>query len=239
MINLVNGLKLPSKNDKDIFLAKLLKNADFRTGFYQFPGIKNCLIDMPKDTVLWSKRHLCENKASCALVFYEYDGNFDGKGGIYNILKYGTDHEIESLVSELKQYAFVICPDYSVYGNFPIYKQIDAMARSREVGFILQDKGVKVIVNFRATHEWSYEAALSGLSKGQTVAIGSLGALRDRESRKLLRNSVKVLAECVCPKVVIVYGYAPDDVFRPLIDCGAEIWRFDSEITKAFGEGGD
>lgn len=238
MINKVNDVRLPSKSDKDVFLANLLKNADFKTGFYQFPAIKNCPIGKPKGTVLWSKRHLCQDKASNALIFYEYDGNFDDKEGIYNILKYGTDAEIEALIDELKQYAFVICPDYSVYGNFPVYKQIDAMARSREVGFILQDRGVKVIVNFRATHEWSYEAALSGLSIGQTVAIGSLGALRDGESRKLLKDSIIALAECVCPKVVIVYGYAPDDVFGPLKDRGAEIWRFDSEIAKAFGAGG-
>lgn len=240
MINKVNDVRLPSRSDRDVFLAKLLKNADFKTGFYQFPAIKNCHIERPKGTVLWSKRHLCQDKASHALIFYEYDGNFDSEDGIYNILKYGSDAEIDGLVGELKQYAFVVCPDYSVYGNFPIYKQIDAMARSREVGFILQDRGVRVIVNFRATHEWSYEAALSGMSIGQTVAIGSLGALRDSESRKLLTNSVVALAECVCPRIVIIYGYAPDDVFGPLKECGAEIWRFDSEIAKAFGaEGGD
>lgn len=76
------------------------------------------------------------------------------------------------------------------------------------------------------------------MSIGQTVAIGSLGALRDSESRKMLKDSIVALAECVCPKVVIVYGYAPDDVFGPLKDRGAEIWRFDSEIAKAFGAGG-
>lgn len=238
MNNKNNDVRLPSKSDEDVFLARHLQNADFNTGFYQFPAIKNCNILKPKDTVLWSKRHLCNDKTSTALVFYEYDGKFDGKDGIYNILKYGTDDEIEVLVNELKRYAFVVCPDYSVYGNFPIYKQIDAMARSREVGAILQDKGVKVIVNFRATHEWSYEAALSGISIGQTIAIGSLGALRDRESRKLLTDSVKALAECVSPKIVIVYGYAPNDVFGSLIERGTEIWRFDSEIAKAFGGGG-
>ena len=46
-------VKLPSKSDKDVFLAKLLRNADFDTGFYQIPAIKNCLIEKPKDTVLW------------------------------------------------------------------------------------------------------------------------------------------------------------------------------------------
>ena len=240
MIKDVNDVKLPSKSDKDVFLARLLKNADFKTGFYQFPAIKNCIIERPKRTTLWSKRHFCKDKSSSALVFYEYDGFFDDKDGIYNILKYGTEKDIELLVSELKEYAFIVCPDYSVYGNFPVYKQIDAMARSREVGFILQDRGVKVVVNFRATHEWSYEAALSGISLGQTVAIGSLGALRDSESRKLLKDSVVALAECVCPKIVFVYGSAPNDVFYPLIECGTEIWRFDSEIAKSFGKrGGD
>ena len=230
----------PLKSDKDIFLAKFLKNADFNTGFYQLPAIENIPINKPNGLVLWSRRHVCHDKSSYALIFYEYDSFFDARDGIYSILKYGSDARIESLVNELKQFAFVICPDYSVYGNFPIYKQIEAIARSREVGYALQSLGVKVIVNFRATHEWSYELAFSGLSIGQTVAIGSLGTLRDKESRELLKNSVVELTSCVSPKIVIVYGSAPQDVFAPLIERGAEIWQFDSVIQKAFNnKGGD
>ena len=52
MINNVNDVRLPSKSDKDVFLAKLLKNADFKTGFYQFAAIKNCPIEKPKGTVI-------------------------------------------------------------------------------------------------------------------------------------------------------------------------------------------
>lgn len=229
----------PSKSDKDVFLAKLLKNADFETGFYQLPAIKSTPIIKPKGLVLWSRRHHCDDKGSHALIFYEYDSFFDGKDGIYNILKYGSDLRIQTLIEELKHFAFVVCPDYSVYGNFPIYKQIEAIAKSREVGYILQSLGVKVIANFRATHEWSYELALSGLSIGQTVAIGSLGALRDKESRELLKNSITELASCVSPKVVIVYGSVPEDVFAPLKERGTEIWQFESQIMKAFSQKGD
>jgi len=225
----------PRKSDKDVFLAERLKTANFNTGFYQIPEINDVSIDRPDDLVLWSKRKECKDKRNHGLVFYEYDCKFDGQDGIYNLLKNGTDEAVRQLIDELKEFSFVVCPDYSVYGNFPNYKQIDAMSRSREVGYILTTFGIKVVVHFRATYEWTYELALSGICQNGIVAVGTLGCLRDRESRFLLRNSIKALVSYIKPRTIIVYGFAPDDIFLSAKENGIEIWQFDSEITKAFG----
>ena len=225
----------PRKSDKDVFLAEKLKNANFNTGFYQIPDIGDVDIEKPLGLVLWSKRHKCEDKSKYGLIFYEYDSKFDGEDGIYNILKYKTDEGVQQLVDELKEFAFVVCPDYSVYGNFPNYKQIEAMSKSREVGYILSTYGIKVVVNFRATYEWSYELALTGICYNGIVSIGTLGCLKDNESRTLLKNSVQELVKHIKPRIIIVYGYAKDDIFKVAKDNGAEIWQFDSEISKAFG----
>ena len=227
--------KRPRKSDEDVFLAKKLKNANFNTGFYQVPEINDVNIDKPRGLVLWSNRHKCKDKQNYGLIFYEYDCKFDDKDGIYNILKYGTDEEIQQLIDEIKEYSFVVCPDYSVYGNFPNYKQIDAMSRSREVGYILSTYDIKIVPNFRATYEWTYELALTGICYNGIVSIGTLGCLRDKESRILLKNSVQALVEYINPRTIIVYGYAPDDIFQVARDAGADIWQFDSEISKAFG----
>ena len=225
----------PRKGDKDVFLADKLKNANFNTGFYQIPEIDDTDIEKPAGLVLWSKRHECKDKSNHGLIFYEYDCKFDGRDGIYNILKYGTEEEIQQLIDELKEFAFVVCPDYSVYGNFPNYKQIDAMSRSREVGYILSTYDIKVIVNYRATYEWTYELALTGICYNGIVSIGTLGCLIDNESKLLLKNSIIALVEAVEPRIIIVYGYAPDEIFKIAKDKGTEIWQFDSEISKAFG----
>ena len=223
------------KGDKDVFSASKLKNANFNTGFYQVPEIDDVDIEKPAGLVLWSNRNRCKDKSNNGLIFYEYDSKFDGKDGIYSILKYGTEEEVQQLIDELKEFAFVVCPDYSVYGNFPNYKQIDALSRSREVGYILSAYGIKVVVNFRATYEWTYELALTGICYEDIVSIGTLGCLRDNESRTLLKNSVQELVEYIKPRIIIVYGYAPDDIFKVARDSGADIWQFDSEISKAFG----
>ena len=223
------------KSDKDVFLADKLKNANFNTGFYQVPEIEDVKIEKPDGLVLWSNRHRCKDKSNHGLIFYEYDCKFDGKNGIYNILKYGNNSDVQQLIDEFKEFDFVVCPDYSVYGNFPNYKQINALARSREVGYILSTYGIKVIVNFRATYEWTYELALSGICYNGIVSIGTLGCLRDNESRSLLRNSVQELVKNIKPRIIIVYGCAPSDIFKIAIDSGADIWQFDSEISKSFG----
>lgn len=233
-----NDEKHPLKSDKDVFLAKKLKNANFNTGFYQVPEINDIEIAKPDNLILWSKRHQCKEKSKCGLIFYEYDCLFDGKNGLYNTLKYGNANQVNKLILELKEFAFVVCPDYSAYGNFPNYKQIDALSRSREVGYILSTYGIKIIVNFRATYEWSYELALSGICCNGIVSIGTLGCLRDNESRALLKNSVIALVEYIKPRIIIVYGYAPNDIFKIAIDSGCTIWQFDSLISKAF-KGGD
>ena len=225
----------PRKSDKDVFLAEKLKKANFNTGFYQVPEIDDVDIDKPNGLVLWSNRNKCKDKKNHGLIFYEYDCKFDGKDGIYNILKYGTDVEVQQLIDELKEFAFVVCPDYSVYGNFPNYKQIDSMSRSREVGYILSTYGIKTVVNFRATYEWTYELALTGICYNGIVSIGTLGCLRDNESRTLLKDSVQALVEYIKPRIIIVYGYAPDDIFQIAKDSNVNIWQFDSEISKAFG----
>ena len=230
-----NNENRPRKSDKDVFLADKLKNANFNTGFYQIPEIDDVEIEKPIGLVLWSNRHRCKDKSLYGLIFYEYDCKFDGKDGIYNVLKYGTEEELRKLIDELIEFAFVVCPDYSVYGNFPNYKQIDALSRSREVGYILSTYGIKVVVNFRATYDWTYELALTGICYEGIVSIGTLGCLRDKESKTLLKNSVKELVEYIKPRIIIVYGYAPEEIFKIAIDNGTNIWQYDSEISKAFG----
>ena len=225
----------PRKSDKDVFLAKKLKDANFNTGFYQIPEINDVQIEKPEGLILWSNRHKCKNRENYGLIFYEYDCKFDGKDGIYNLLKYGSEEDIDELISELEQFAFVVCPDYSVYGNFPNYKQIEALSKSREVGYILSTYGIKVVVNYRATYEWTYELALTGICYNGIISVGTLGCLKDKESKSLLKDSIEAIVNYIKPRTIIVYGYAPNNIFAIAKDNGAEIWQFDSEISKAFG----
>ena len=95
--------------------------------------------------------------------------------------------------------------------------------------------GINIVINYRATYEWSYELALTGMCFNPIVAIGTLGTLRDKESRELLKNSIDLLVEYVRPRCIIVYGFAPKDIFTAAIDSEIEIWQYDSEISKAFG----
>lgn len=226
--------KRPRISDKDVFLAEKLKDANFNTGFYQVPEIDNADVTKPKSVVLWSKRKQCSNKKETALLFYEYDCRFDGKRGIYNILKYGKDDQIEKLIAELREFAFVVCPDYSVYGDFPNYKQIEALSKSREVGFILSTFGIKVVVNYRTAYPWTYELALSGIPKYAVIAIGTLGAVREKETRIMLREGVDYLIEYLKPRALLIYGPAPQDVFKKAIENAIPLWQFDPAIKGAF-----
>lgn len=108
---------------------------------------------------------------------------------------------------------------------------------NRAVGFYLQKQGIPVIPNIRWGDKTSYEFAFLGVPKNSIVSISTLGAIqKDKETNNALRNyfreGLKVMLETLSPKIIIVYGRMPDDIFGPYIN-KYKFVQYDSEIEKA------
>lgn len=133
----------------------------------------------------------------------------------------------------LQRYNGVILPDFSLYRDMPLVMQLWNVYRSRAIGCWLQLNGVRVIANVRWGDHRTHSVCCDGLSHGCTIAIGTVGALGSAEDRANFVEGLAYVVRRLAPRVIVVYGAAPDEVFGKYRDDGIEIVRFDSETSVA------
>ena len=134
----------------------------------------------------------------------------------------------------LARYDGVISPDCSVFWDYPLYRQIRSIGQSREIGAWLQRNGIPVIPCVRWGKKETYGFAFDGIEPGGTIAVGTAGAMREKESRKVFEDGFGPMLNSVSPSRIIVYGSRKSPVFDEAEDLGIEIIQFDTETAKAF-----
>ena len=92
---------------------------------------------------------------------------------------------------------------------------------NRAIGAYLQSKVIYVIPNVRWGDERSYTTcelpekfAFLGIEKHSIVSIGTYGCIQGKEYRRYFYEGLKAMLEELEPKVVLVYGAMPDDIFE-------------------------
>ena len=116
----------------------------------------------------------------------------------------------------LKQFNGVILPDFSVYRDMPLALQLWNIYRSRAIGHWFQTNGIKVIVNIRYGDERTFLRSCDGVSKGCTIAIGTHGALKCSNDKKILAKGLAAVIENLKPCAIVIYGPAPDCIFKKI-----------------------
>ena len=131
----------------------------------------------------------------------------------------------------MKKFAGVICPDFSLYRDMPLVMQFWNVYRSRAIGRWLQDNGINVIANIRFSDSRTYKTACCGIPKNGTIAIGTHGCIRIKEERSYLCKGIEYIVKELNPKIIVVYGAAPDDIFEQYRNQGIEILQFNSDFA--------
>lgn len=134
----------------------------------------------------------------------------------------------------LQRFEGVISPDFSIFWNYPLYLQLQSVARSREIGSWLQRNGVSVIPCVRWGKEETYDFAFDGIEPGGTIAVGTAGCMREKESRIVFEKGFPEMLEILRPKRIIVYGSARNRVFADAEDRGIEVKAFQTSTSLAF-----
>lgn len=207
------------KGCKDVFNAFLVSMA-YYAGVFEFPIIKPTHW-IPNRLISFSKAISCKNHNQW-VHFYENDYDFERLWR--NPKRY---------LPILKRYNGVILPDFSVYRDMPFVMQLWNIYRSRAIGCWLQANGVRVIVNVRWGDRRTYHCCCDGISKGCTIAVGSHGVLEDKDDRRHLKAGLDVVVKQLEPSVIVIYGPAPDSIFKKYRNDGIRILQFDSEIASA------
>ena len=95
----------------------------------------------------------------------------------------------------------------------PLHKQIDSIFNGRILAHWWQQNGIEVIPNVRFNDPRTYEYAFNGIDKYSTIAVGSLGCIKNKEERKFFIEGFSEMVKILQPKNLIVYGSFPKKFF--------------------------
>lgn len=207
------------KSCKDVWGAFLVAAADY-AGLFEFPVIKPTYW-IPNRLIAFSKAVGCKDFDQW-IHFFEDDYLFER-----------IWRDPKRYLPILKRFNGVILPDFSVYRDMPFVMQLWNIYRSRAIGFWLQANGVKVIANVRYGDRRTYRCCCNGISKGCTIAVGSHGALRIAEDKRLFTEGLDAVIKRLEPSTIVVYGSAPDEVFGKYRSFGIKLVQFDSSFADA------
>lgn len=205
----------------DVFRSFLVEDADYE-GYIELPKIKTSNF-IPEQLVPFSKAMSKSwNDFDCWVMFYEHDVKFERLWN--NPKKY---------LEKLKKFKGVISPDFSLYRNMPLVMQQWNTYRSRALAVWLQNNGIEVIPNVRFNDERTYNFCFAGIEKFKTIAVGTHGCIKNKIDKDYFEKGLAELVKRLSPKTIIVYGAAPDDIFKVYKDAGIEIISFESEFSKS------
>lgn len=191
-------LNMNKKCCKDVFNAFMVDKA-FYTNDFEIPCIEK-VTDVPNRLIPFSKINQSNDK-DCWIHFYEHDYIIE------RIWKYPQKY-----LDLLKEYNGVILPDFSLYRDMPIIYQCFNIYRSRAVGRWLLDNGIKCIANIRFGDDRTLGIACSGIPEGSTVAIGSHGAMKNKEDRLIIESGIEGILNQINPQNLIIYGTINDRI---------------------------
>ena len=142
------------------------------------------------------------------LIPYRVDSNRNGTAHFF-LDDYRFERcwkNADSQIEELKKYAGVLSPDFSMYTTYPEAFQIWQVYRNRWCMAYWQTKGIKVIPTVSWSDKNSYKYCFLGIPKGSIVAIGTVGVLNDDKAKELFLNGFKEMLKQLEPKLTLIYG---------------------------------
>lgn len=132
------------------------------------------------------------------------------KGGVHFFI---DDYQFERLwnsptkyMAKLAEYDCCLTPDFSLYLEMPLAMQIWNVYRSRMVGKIMADHGIRVIPTLQWAEKNSFEFCFDGIEPGGTVAVSTIGVKRDDNASKIWSEGMAEAEKRLKPSHVLVYG---------------------------------
>ena len=210
---------------KDVFHAFLVKNATYDTRL-EIPCIKpeDCI---PQKLIPFLKA-VSSTDYECFVHFYEDDACFERLWN--NPKKY---------LPILKKYMGFITPDFSIYRDMPLVMQERNTYRNRAIGCWLQDNNIPTITNVRWGDKRTFSFCCAGTPKNSIIAIGSHGCIKLLQERPYFINGLEHTVSTLKPKILVVYGTAPDYIFDKYRKQGVKILQFDSTFMQTHRKAGD
>lgn len=163
------------------------------SGFYDMPIIKAC--NFVPDSLIGFNYIKSAKEFDTGVHFFVDDYQFER---IWN-------NPLEN-IERLKKFQCVLTPDFSLYMDMPMAMKIWNVYRSRLIGQLCQDAGMNVIPTLSWAEKETYQFCFDGLETGGTVAVSTVGVMRDKSAREIFCDGMKEALQRLQPKTVVLYG---------------------------------
>lgn len=111
-------------------------------------------------------------------------------------------------VDKMRLYECAFTPDFSLYMDMPMAMKIWNVYRSRLIGQIMQNAGIRVIPTVSWAEPETYAFCFDGIPEGGNVAVSTVGVMRDKEAKKIFMDGMAAMIEKVKPAMILMYGKA-------------------------------
>lgn len=109
-------------------------------------------------------------------------------------------------IEKLKEFPCVLTPDWSLYTDMPMAMKIYNVFRSRLFGQMCQDAGIQVIPTLQWAGEDTFAFVFDGLPKRSTVAVSTVGVMKDEQAAGIWRAGMTEAIRRLQPRTIILYG---------------------------------
>ena len=103
----------------------------------------------------------------------------------------------------LSKYRFVLTPDYSLYSEMPMWRQIESIGKARWVGANWQRKGLTVVPTVSWARTRSFDFCFEGIERHCIVAVGMIGC---KSNRRAFMQGYNEMFRRIEPEAVICFG---------------------------------
>ena len=118
--------------------------------------------------------------------------------------------EPDKYIDKLKEFKAVVSPDFSLYTDFPLALQILSCYRRNWCGAYWQQIGIDIIPDVVWGEEKTFEFCFDGIPKHSTVAVSTVGVMRDEEwnnkKGSLFLKGYNEMIKRLEPTTILVYG---------------------------------
>lgn len=128
----------------------------------------------------------------------------------------------------LSRFECIFTPDFSLYMDMPLAMKIWNVYRSRLIGQVAQDYGLRVIPTLVWAGDDTLDFVFDGLPKHSTVAVSTVGVMRDEEAMKIWVKGMKAAIKALEPEQILFYGSKIDFDFK-----GIKIKTYSAERFKS------
>lgn len=163
-------------------------------GFWQMPVIPKCDY-IPEDLVGFNYVLSTKAKTNVGVHFYIDDYQFER---IWN--------DPHTYIEKLRAWGCALSPDFSLYMDMPRAMKLWNTYRSRAVGQMMSDAGVRVIPTLSWAEPETFDFCFDGIEPGGVVSVSTVGVKRHSEAMEIWTAGMDEAIKRLSPSCVLEYG---------------------------------